>query len=226
MWRNLLNYFKSDNLYTQALRESHDMLDLDLKMFQASMHSLRKRDDGSIDLDIIGTDKQINRFERDVRHKVLTHLAVSGPGDLAGGLILVSIIIDIERIGDYAKNIYDLSRHHPQQLHGGQLEADLASIESRTSALFSDTARALREQDENSARSIMSRYKEGLSADCESIVERIIKGEVPDLSTGTATAIALYVRYLKRIGAHSRNIVTSVVNPFPRLGYKEKQIDP
>ena len=34
--------------------------------------------------------------------------------------------------------------------------------------------------------------------------------------------VALYARYLKRVGGHSHNIVTSVVNPFPRIGYREK----
>jgi uncharacterized membrane protein YeaQ/YmgE (transglycosylase-associated protein family) len=37
-----------------------------------------------------------------------------------------------------------------------------------------------------------------------------------------ATAVSLYARFLKRIASHSRNIVTSVVNPFQRIGYREK----
>lgn len=69
----------------------------------------------------------------------------------------------------------------------------------------------------------MAGYKDGLSADCESIVERLVRGEVKDVSPETATAVALYARYLKRIGGHSRNIVTSVVNPFHRIGYREKK---
>jgi len=34
--------------------------------------------------------------------------------------------------------------------------------------------------------------------------------------------VSLYARFLKRIASHSRNIVTSVVNPFHRIGYREK----
>lgn len=222
MWRNLLNVFKNDNLYTQALKESREMLDLDLKMFEASVESLRRSDTGAISIDILKTDKRINQFEREVRQKVLTHLAVSGPADLSGGLVLVSIIIDIERIGDYAKNIYDLAQYHPPRLHGGSLEPRLADVETKTLEIFRKTAEAMREQDVEKARRVMSAYKEGLSAECESIVKELVTGNVQDIETSTATAIGLYVRYLKRIGAHSRNIVTSVVNPFHRIGYREK----
>ncbi|MCC5808463.1 MAG: hypothetical protein JJU00_19205 [Opitutales bacterium] len=223
MWRNLFNIFKQDNLFTQALKESHEMLDLDLRMIEASVESLRRSDDGSISIDILGMDKRINRFERDVRQKVLTHLAVSGPGDLSSGMVLVSIIIDIERIGDYAKNIHDLARLHPSRLTGGAVEEDLARVEAQTLELFRDTVQAFRENDVEMARRVMVGYKEGLSAASEGIVAAIVEARAGDLDPGTSAAVALYARYLKRIGGHSRNIVTSVVNPFHRLGYKEKK---
>ncbi len=223
MWRNLFSLFRKDTLFTQALAESHQMLDIDLRMFEASVESLRRSSDGAIEVNLREMDKEINRFERDVREKVLTHLAVSGPSDLSSGLVLVSIVIDIERIGDYAKNIYDLARYHPERLDGGSLEPEVADVESRTTTLFRDMVTAFRTSDQEKAREIMIDYKGALSADCEKIVEKIVRGKAPDLDAGTSAAISLYVRYLKRIGGHSRNIVTSVVNPFPRIGYREKK---
>lgn len=41
------------------------------------------------------------------------------------------------------------------------------------------------------------------------------------LGRGQTAVIASYVRYLKRIGAHLLNILSSVVNPFERIGYRE-----
>ena len=35
-------------------------------------------------------------------------------------------------------------------------------------------------------------------------------------------ATALYIRFLKRISAHLMNIASSVVNPFDRIGFREK----
>jgi len=31
------------------------------------------------------------------------------------------------------------------------------------------------------------------------------------------------LRYLKRVSAHLKNVATSVVNPYHRIGYKEKK---
>jgi phosphate transport system protein len=222
MWKNLLQLFRRDDLYTQALRESYTMLDMDLLMYEASVDSLRNSDTGEIHMDIYQMDKQINSYERDVRKKVMMHLSLSGPGDLTAGLVLVSVVIDIERLGDYAKNIYDLARLHPRRLRGGSLEAELQEIENRVTTLFKEMVQAFKTSDVEKSRQIMIGYKENVSGLCDSIVKRVVGGEVSDLSSGDAAAVCLYSRYLKRIGAHSRNIITSVVNPFHRLGYKEK----
>jgi len=41
---------------------------------------------------------------------VLTHYAVEqDTTDLANGLVLINMVVDIERIGDYCKNILDLA---------------------------------------------------------------------------------------------------------------------
>lgn len=223
MWKNLLNLFKHDDLYTQALAESRSMLDLDLQIFQASVHSLRRSDSSDMEIDVYSVDKEINRFERDVRRKVLTHLSVSSSADLASGLVLVSVVIDIERIGDYAKNIHDLARAHPAKLHGRSLEPQVAEIETQIETLFRETVEAFCASDVEKSRQIMVTYKEGISNACDDLVNRIVSGQVTDLNPGEAAAIALYIRYLKRIGAHSRNIMTSVVNPFHRIGYREKK---
>ena len=119
MFKQIFELFKSDSLYEQALTECHEMLEIDREMFNESIKSLRESDTAEIPIDIYAMDKKINEFERDVRRKVMTHLAVSGNEDLGSGLILVSVVIDIERIGDYTKNIYDLAVQHPKKLTAG-----------------------------------------------------------------------------------------------------------
>ena len=42
-----------------------------------------------------------------------------------------------------------------------------------------------------------------------------------EFSPDVAGALCLYARYLKRIAAHSRNLISSIVNPFERIGYPE-----
>jgi phosphate uptake regulator len=219
MWKKLLRLFKEEDLYTQALENSYQMLDMDLAMYEASVESLRHSDTTEIAIDIYKMDKQINAYERDVRKKVMTHLAVTGSADLVSGLVLVSVVIDIERIGDYTKNIFDLARNHPKRLTAGSAEEELCRTEATVTRRFSDMITAFKNSDEKMARIIMDEYKGEVSVACDNITHGVVNGKIKDLATSEGAAVALYARYLKRIAAHSRNIITSVVNPFDRIGY-------
>ena len=222
MWKELIQLFKKDNLFEQAYQEAAKMLDTDAAMYDASVEALRHKDTAEVNLDIHNADKSVNRSERDVRKKVMTHLVVSGGTNLASGLSLVSVVVDIERIGDYTKNIYDLAVHHPLRLQGGPVEEKLQKIEASVTADFKGMIEVFKDRDEDKARVIMNNYKEGLSDACEEISNSILSGAVSGLDSSDASALSLYARFLKRIASHSRNIVTSVVNPFHRIGYREK----
>ena len=47
-----------------------------------------------------------------------------------------------------------------------------------------------------------------------------ISGEDSFEDSSKTTSVALYARYLKRVGAHLKNITTTIVNPFEDIGYK------
>ena len=194
MFKQIFEIFKSDSLYEQALTECHEMLDIDLTMYKTSIQSLRKLDSAEIDIDIYAMDKKINKFERDVRRKIMTHLAVGGKEDIGSGLVLVSVVIDIERIGDYTKNIYDLAVNHPQMLNGCDLEERLSNVEVISLALFESAIDAFKNQDIEKARGLMTLYKEEISEGCESITKDIISGKFSDIEVGTGTAVAMYAR--------------------------------
>lgn len=223
MWKEIISVFKKDNLYQQAFNEACEMLETDSKMYAASVESLRNSDTAEIDLDIYGLDKEVNRSERDVRKKVMKHLMLSGDTQLNSGLALVSVVIDIERIGDYTKNIFDLARSHPKRLQAGSLEGKLCEVEAHIARVFEHAAEAFKQGDEELARQVMEEYKEEVSTDCDDMADDIITGKVSDLEAPEAAAVVLYARFLKRIGSHSRNIATSIVNPFHRIGYQEKK---
>ena len=221
MFKQIFDMFKSDSLYEQALSECHEMLDIDREMFNESVKSLRQSDSVEIPIDIYEMDKKINSFERDVRRKIMTHLAISGNEDLSSGLVLTSVVIDIERIGDYAKNIYDLALRYPKKLKVESIEDRVASIEDSSQSFFNNTIDAFKTQNIDLARELMSGYKEEISSISSEVVKDIISGKISDIDASEASAICLYVRYLKRISAHSRNLISSIVNPFERIGYPE-----
>mgnify|MGYP001469645083 CR=1 FL=1 len=221
MFKQIFELFKSDSLYEQALTECHEMLEIDREMFNESTKSLRRSDTAEIPIDIYAMDKKINEFERDVRRKVMTHLVVSGNEDLGSGLILVSVVIDIERIGDYTKNIYDLAVQHPKKLLAGSLEETLSDMEKSTQEFLNKAIDAFKSQDIDAARKLMVEYKTDISSTSNDIVNSIVSGSNNEFSSNEAGSLCLYARYLKRIAAHSRNLVSSIVNPFERIGYPE-----
>ncbi len=221
MFKQIFEMFKSDSLYEQALSECHEMLEIDREMFNESIKALRQSDSADIPIDIYAMDKKINSFERDVRRKVMTHLAISGNQDLGSGLILTSVVIDIERIGDYTKNIYDLAVNHPKKLTGDSFEDKLSTIENNTTEYFNQTIDTFKNQDIDSARNLMQNYKGEISQVSESIVKGIISAKNHSIDPSQSAAVVLYSRYLKRIAAHSRNLISSIINPFERIGYPE-----
>jgi phosphate transport system protein len=223
MYRKFLELFGKENLLDQAIETTIKMLQTDREMYIASVKSLRLRDNSDLPFDIFEKDKEINKYERKVRRNVLTHLTVSGTHNIVPGLVLVSIVIDVERIGDYTKNIIELAMAHPKRLEGGIFETELVEIEQVVRDRFDKIADVIADMDITKARSMMSEHR-NISSKCDQIVTDIINEKDKSFGPGDATVLALYFRYLKRIAAHITNIASSIVNPFPRIGFRPKNM--
>ncbi len=221
MFRKLVELFSSENLLDSAFKTMLTMLEMDLTMYEASRKSLRKEDVAELPFDIKKTDRKINKLEREVRRNVLTHLSIAGTQNIVPGLVLVSIVIDVERIGDYTKNISELAMMHPKRLDGGPYEDDLKVIEAMINENFPQVLQILKTQDSDMARKIMAK-EDQTGKQAEAIVESLITEKAKGMAVEDAITLALYARHLKRINAHLVNIVSAVVNPFPRVGFRAK----
>ena len=222
LFKDVINLWKADDLLSQSWDESYKMLNLSHEIFQQALIYLRNGEN----IDTLKTlkmrDKEINEFQRDVRRKVLTHYAVEqDTSNMADGLILINMVVDIERIGDYCKNILDLAINHDQSIKSSEISEDLAMIEEEAKSRFDKTIQAIQAQDVEIAQSLMEGYKEQMTGKADEIVNGILKDELHFGSEARTASIALYTRYLKRIGAHLKNITTTLVNPFDAIGYKE-----
>lgn len=213
--------FKKDSLMNRAYQRSFEMLDITHAMYEEAKKSLRQREDSEVDLGIKETDKKVNSYEREVRRMVINHLVVSGNVDLPSGLALISIIIDIERIGDYAKNMVELALDHPGKLHGGEFEETISRIEEGLGDNFIQTEKSFEEADANMALKLLEKYA-WVNDTCDQIVTDVVREKDKSIKPGDAAALVLYTRWLKRINSHLRNITTSVVNPFDRIGFQPK----
>lgn len=221
MFKELQRIFQRKSLMEEAVEASHEMLMDDWEMYKEAVQSLRKSDTAEIAIDIAAKDIQINKFEREVKKKVLTHLAVAGVGDLNVGLVLISIVVDIERIGDYTKNIVELAMNHPGKLAIPQWEEDIALIEETISANFGVLIDAIKNSDVSLAQQLLEDLHK-LKNKCDKLIAMLVQDDKLKLKINDAAALALYMRYLKRIASHLMNVATSIVNPFHKIKYKQR----
>lgn len=223
MFNKFKELFSSESLMEAAYNTTVTMLEFDHQMYEASQGVLRNTNGCELPFDIKKMDRRINKFEREVRRNVLTHLAVVGNTNLAQGLALVSIVISVERIGDYTKNIVELARDHQEKLHGGDQETNLRSVEIAVAKHFPTTLEVLRTHNGELGRTIMDAEDE-ISKTADAIATGLIKsGGGKEMTVGDAVCVALYARYLKRVNAHLTTISSAIVNPFARIGFREKK---
>lgn len=222
MIKEILSLFKTDTLMERAYLRSFEMLDITQKMFIEAKRVLRETEDNDLQFDIDDQDNEVNKYQREVRRDVFSHLVVSGNAELASGLALVSIVIDIERIGDFTKNIAAIAGNHEKRLTAGKFEDKLIEIEKATEDCFTRTIEIFKDSDEDAGRLLIKEYK-WISSYSDSIIDALIREEDPSITSGSSAALVLYIRSLKRISSHLRNVVTSVVNPFHRIGFKPKK---
>ncbi len=219
MWlKDLFNVFSEDSLLDEAFKQSDEMLSITYEMFSESKRSLREKDINKLETDIYAKDIEVNKFERDVRRKVLKHISVCGTEGINSALVLISIIIDIERIGDYTKNVLELAENHPSRLSGGAFSEDLKKVEAAVEDSFIRVPKLFQASDVEDAEKLLTEYM-WVSKVCTQRGNDYIKGVDTSISSADAVTLALYYRYLKRISSHLRNIATSVINPFDQIGF-------
>jgi phosphate uptake regulator len=223
MLKELLAIFNKDIKLDEAFRRSYEMLDITRDMFLKAKFSLRETDTNQLDGSIYKQDKRINKFEREVRKDVLQHLTITGREGLPSGLTLVSIISDIERVGDYIKNMVELAENHRKRLHAGNNEENLRRVEDAVEDAFVRVRAVLETSDEEAAVAFIENYI-WLNPLCDKIVREFIQEMDQSVPPGDAVALALYFRYLKRIHSHLRNVATSVYRPFHKIGFVSKKV--
>lgn len=125
-----------------------------------------------------------------------------------------------ERLGDYAKNLYEVTTMIENPLNKERYRELFDNIEEEISELFKETTKAFMESDEAKAAGAWE-YKTKISKCCDQIIEKLAKS---NLSVNEAVCFTLIARYFKRITAHLTNIATSVILPLTDLDYFDETI--
>ena len=111
MLRELLKAWRSRDLLGRMLSDFQEMLRKTEWLFETvSDVLLRKRKPEEVAGEIYRTDKEVNKAERSIRRELVQHLVVRPDADVPASLILMSVVKDAERIGDFCKNIFEIGR--------------------------------------------------------------------------------------------------------------------
>jgi phosphate uptake regulator len=216
MFKNLLSFWKGKDFLEQVLEDFKVMLDDSETMFEAVCAQLFVgKEKGGLKEKIYEIDKQVNNLQKEIRKRIVEHLTLQPTVNVNACLILMSVVKDAERLGDYSKNLYEVS-----QLLAEPIDCELFSEyfdehDKKILALFQQTKKAFIEADEEQARSAWQ-HEKTITKGCDKIVERLAQS---NLTVNQAVCFTLVARHFKRITAHLANIATSVVLPLSDLDY-------
>lgn len=160
------------------------------------------------------TDQKVNRLEREIRQELAVHSSVMGTIHTPAVLVYMSVVKDVERVGDYTKNLLDLGLDGasfadvPDTAQWERLRADI-------SRYITDAGEAFRERDGEKARHLLTAGGHLLDLFDDAVTE-LVRAEDPGAQ---AVARALAHRYLKRVVAHLMNLLTAIVMPLHSIDF-------
>ncbi len=220
MFKNLLQFWKGKDFLSQVLEEFKNMLDDSQLMFNSVCRKLiNNQEEPGLRDKIYAIDKKVNELQKDIRKRIVEHLSIQPSVDVSTSLLLMSVVKDAERLGDYAKNLFEVSNLLEKPINKDSYLNLFNNIEGEISELFEQTKKAFMESDEDKAAKTWD-YQKDIKKRCDGIIEKLAK---TDLSVNEAVCFTLMARYFKRTSSHLTNIATSVILPLADLDYFDER---
>ena len=221
MFKNLISFWKEKDFLKTVLVEFSKMME-DTKQMFIDVSNLLIRDIGNQELKdtIYKIDRQVNTLEKNIRTKIIEHLSIQPKSDLPFCLVLMSVVKDAERIGDYAKNIFEVWELIDKPFDNDTYQKLFDGLDHKLIVLFDNTKQAFIESDEKVSQEILLLERE-IVKKCDSIVAELTKS---NLSVNKAVCFSLLARYYKRVAAHLTNIGSSVILPISDLDFFDENI--
>ena len=220
MFKNLLSFWKGKDFLAQVLEEFSGMLDDSESMFKAvCARLLEGGQDPGLKEKIYELDSKINLLQKDIRTQIVEHLSLRPTVDVTACLVLMSVVKDAERLGDYAKNLYEVTEFADKPVDKTLYVQYFDSLDKDILVLFRQTKEAFIQADEDKARSAWG-FEKTVAKRCDQIVEQLAHSRI---SVNQAVCFTLVARHFKRIVAHLVNIATSVILPLSELDYFDER---
>ena len=216
-FRQLFNPLAPSSLVESAFADVSGMLQQSRQMLDHALEVLL--DNKPLTLDLEDMDDMVDEAERRVRRVILQHLAVNPQQDLVASLVLVSMVQDAERIGDFARGLVELVKM-ARSARTGPFADELRGFAERLRPLFALTERAFRDADLAQAQQVVREHamlRDGL----KDYVGRLASSDL------TADMVILYAgaaQIVRRVGAHLANIASTVIQPYDRIRHLDEDV--
>jgi phosphate transport system protein len=220
MFKRVMELWKGKEYIKAVMGYFRQMLDADQEMFTVVCRELlHNQDQPHLRDTMYSVDRKVNSWEKDIRKRVIEHLSFNPGDDVSMSLVLMSVVKDAERVGDYAKNLYEVTRMLNKPIERESIPA-LFPLEEQILELFRLTKDAFLNSDLHKAQQCW-RIKKTLNDECDEIIEHLAKSS---RSANEAVCYSLISRYFKRIASHLTNIATSVILPVSELDYFDERL--
>ena len=211
----VMSFFRSDEGGISQIESQVQRMIADARhTFDLAMNAVTGGAVETVADEVRRTDRQINLTEIEIRRELLVHISVHGTADAGEMLVFMNMIKDLERIGDYNKNIFDLALEGVSFSGAEDLE-QILGFRDELSSRIALMGEILDTRDEDRARAYIERSDQ-LRREFDGLVNELVHATAPAL---VAVPRALLYRFLKRVAAHCANVATAVVMPVDRLDY-------
>lgn len=217
---SILDVFKGDNWTNELVGMISEMIDLGAAMFEYTRGVIVDGgQNGKQQVELYDRDKRINKLERTIRRRVISHLSISDSrADVPSALIFMNVVKDGERIGDYIKNLYEVGGMMPADPDRALYHKYLDGATEQISGMFDKTRRSFAQSDAKLAGEVIQSVKH-TGKECEKLIRELV---VSDLKTNDAVCLVLVLRFYKRMLAHMGNIATTVVMPVDLIDFYDE----
>ena len=216
-FREFYEVWKKRDLLRELFEDAADVLSEGERMYSAACNALLHGKQPEFDLEDI--DQDINEAKSKIREKVVEHMMLNPRKDMVAFLTLIDISRDLERIGDYAKNILSLSALLPQGLDDFPGVEELHTMKAHIDEMFNRTRSALEDADQESADKVVKAYLNDINPKAEGLIERYVSDA--SLAPRETVICTHCVRNLKRIGAHLMDMACTITaSPYHEMKKK------
>ncbi len=162
-----------------------------------------------------GRDATVNAKERELRKALVRHLSVQQGLDILFSLRLMSLVKDVERIGDYGKNLFEVGELRQGEFDDCEVRDDLRRLGDEVCVHVLKAIEIFDASDESAAVAGVSEGR-ALAERGESLVGRAVSHQG---SPNSAACFALMARHYKRTASHTMNVLTGLTMPIHALDY-------